>query len=89
MKKQQSKIEDVLTTIIAFCLSFIIVAAIWIVKKIVWPVLRFCARASWNGIRHLLAKSKVVKPSKPAAHLPTPDIFKGAPNLARARQVRF
>lgn len=89
MKKQPSKIEDVITTIIAFALSFVIVAAIWAVRSVAWPILRFCARAMVNGIRRLLTKTKVTKPAKAAKELPTPDCFKGAPNLAPAKQVRF
>lgn len=89
MKKQPSKIEGALTTIIAFLLSFVITAAIWIVRFVVWPILRFCATALWNGVRRLLTKTKVVKAAPATKQLPTPDCFKGAPNLAPARQVRF
>lgn len=89
MKKQPSKIEDVITTVIAFFLSFVITTAIWALRHVVWPVLRLCARAMLNGLRRLLTRTKVLKAPKAVNELPTPEIFKGAPNLARARQVRF
>lgn len=89
MKKQPSKIENATTSILAFILSFAICALIWIARKIVWPVLRFCAKAAWKGVRSMLAKSKIVKPSKPPVQLPIPDIFKGEPNLGPARSFDF
>lgn len=89
MKKQPSKLEDFITTAIAFFLSFAITAAIWLVRFVAWPLLRWCVRATWKGMRRLLAKMKVVKAPKAVNQLPTPAIFKDAPNLAPARQVRF
>jgi hypothetical protein len=89
MKQQPGFVANTSAIIIAFFLSLAILVTKEIVKKIVWPLLRFVAKVAWKGIRKLVAKSKVEKTSKPTAQLPTPDVFKGAPNLARARQVRF
>lgn len=86
MKKQPGKIENSITAIVSFLVALPICAAIWISMKIVWPVLRFCAKAALHQLRKTMAKSNVVKPT---SQLPTPAIFKGAPNLAKARSVRF
>lgn len=87
MKKPASTLEQRYASVLSFVIALPICAAIWIVMKIVWPILRFCAKLAWKRIVKALSKSKVVKPSKRA--LPTPDIFKGAPNLAPAKSVRF
>jgi ABC-type spermidine/putrescine transport system permease subunit II len=87
MKKQPGNIEQIYSSVVSFFLALPICAAIWISMKIVWPILRFCAKFAWKQIGKALSKSKVVKP--PKATLPTPEIFKNAPNLARAKSVRF
>jgi len=87
MKKQPSNIEQRYSSIVSFCIAWPLCAVIWVSMKVVWPILRFCAKLAWKQIVKALSKSKVVKPPKPT--LPTPEIFKDAPNLARARQVRF
>jgi hypothetical protein len=87
MKKQSSNIEQRYASVLSFVLALPLCALIWVSMKIVWPILRFCAKLALKLIVRALSKSKVVKP--PKATLPTPDIFKGAPNLAPAKQVRF
>lgn len=87
MKKQSSNIEQRYASVLSFVLAIPICVVIWVSMKIVWPILRFCAKLAMKLVLRALSKSKVVKPPKPA--LPTPDIFKGAPNLAPAKQVRF
>jgi len=87
MKKQSSNIEQRYTSIVSFIIALPICALIWISMKVVWPVLRFFAKLAWKKIVKALSKSKVEKPLKPT--LRTPEIFKNAPNLARAKQLRF
>ncbi|MFC5550253.1 hypothetical protein [Massilia aerilata] len=87
MKKPASNIEQRYSSILSFVLALPLCAVIWISMKIVWPILRFCAKLAWKQIVKALSKSKVVKP--PKATLYTPDCFKGAPNLAPAKSVRF
>lgn len=94
MKQQQSGfITGIVTSIVAWAITIGILLVTESFKKIVWPLACFIAKLAWKGLRHLVAKlskkSAVAKPSKPSAQLPTPDIFKNAPNLAPARQVRF
>jgi hypothetical protein len=87
MKKQSSNIEQRYTSIVSFVIALPICALIWVSMKVVWPILRFFAKLAWKQIVKALSKSKVAKPLTPT--LRTPEIFKNAPNLARAKQVRF
>jgi hypothetical protein len=87
MKKQPSNIEQRYTSVVSFVVALPICAVIWVSMKVVWPILRFCAKLAWKQIVKALSKSKVVKPANPT--LPTPEIFKDAPNLAPAKSVRF
>lgn len=86
MKKQPSNLEQCYTSVLSFLLALPICAVIWVSMKIVWPILRFCAKAALKQLRKALTRTKVVKP---VAQLPTPEIFKGAPNLAPAKSIRF
>jgi hypothetical protein len=87
MKKEASTIEQRYSSVVSFIVALPLCALIWIALKIVWPILRFCAKLIWKQVFKALSKSKVVKPAKPTLY--TPPVFKDAPNLARAKQVRF
>jgi hypothetical protein len=87
MKKPPSIIEKGITGIVSIVLGLIVCAVVWISMRVVWPILRFSAKFAWKHTCKALTKSKVVKPAAPK--LQTPDIFKNAPNLARAKPVRF
>lgn len=87
MKKQPSNIEQRYTSVVSFLVALPICAVIWVSMKIVWPILRFCAKFVWKQLCKTLSKSKVAKPLKKP--LFTPEIFKNAPNLAPAKTIRF
>lgn len=87
MKKEVSTIEQRYSSVVSFIVALPLCALIWIALKIVWPILRFCAKLIWKQVIKALSKSQVVKPAKPTLY--TPPVFKDAPNLARAKQVRF
>jgi len=87
MKKQTSNFEQRYATILSFVLALPLCALIWISMRILWPTLRFCAKLAWKVLLRILSKAKLVKPPKQI--LPTPDVFKDSPNLARAKQVRY
>jgi hypothetical protein len=91
--EKNSKIEAVITTVLSAGFAAVMIAVIVLLRSVVWPILRFCGRAALNGLksggRAALANTPSVKKAKVQASLPTPDVFKGAPNLAPARQVRF
>lgn len=93
MKNQPNMIEEAVTTLIALPFSAFIVVAVFVLRSVVWPILRFCGKAAQKGLKLALVKAQEstpsVKKAKVQASLPTPDIFKNAPNLAPARQVRF
>ena len=87
MKQQPGIIENSFVSVVAFVVALPLCAFIWVTRKIVWPILRFCAKFAWKKLRETMVKSKVVKPPEPT--LFTPEIFKDAPNLAPAKQVRY
>jgi hypothetical protein len=90
---QPGKIEAFLTTAIAAFVAAIVVAATVLLRSVVWPILRFCGQMALNGLKRggsaALAKVPSVEKAKTRASLPTPEVFKGAPNLAPAKQIRF
>jgi hypothetical protein len=95
MKQQQSGlITGIVTSLVAWAITIGVLVVTESFKKIVWPLACFIAKLAWKGLRHIVSKllskkSPVAKSSKPSPQLPTPDIFKNAPNLAPAKDVRF
>lgn len=90
---QTGKIEAFLTTAIAAFFAMIVVAVTVLLRSVVWPVLRLCGRAALNGLKRggsaALAQVPSIKKAKVRTSLPTPEVFKGASNLAPAKQIRF
>lgn len=86
MKKQSKTSTNPYTHIVSFLVALPICAVIWILVKIVWPTLLFSAKVAFKLVRAGLTRSTFAKHT---TQLPTPDIFKNAPNLARAKSVRF
>lgn len=87
--KKHSAFEKVAEVVIGFILASFIVLFVMVVREVVWPVLKFFGKASFKMFLHVLAKARVVKVKSSASTLPTPDIFKGSTNLAKAKQVRL
>lgn len=86
MKKQSTTSTSPYTNVVSFLVAIPICTIIWILVKIFWPTLLFSAKVAFKLLRKGLTRSKFAKRS---TQLPTPDIFKNAPNLARAKSVRF
>jgi hypothetical protein len=89
MNKKSNPIEEALTTAIAFCFASILVFATVLATKVLWPTLRFVAKQAWALIRKACNASKDVSRGAKTNELPTPKIFKGALNLAPAKQMHF
>ena len=87
MKKQPGTIEQRYVSVVSFLVALPLCAIVWIAMKIVWPILRVCAKLVWKHIRIAMLDAKVIKPPKLTLH--TPEVFKGAPNLGPAKHVRF
>lgn len=82
-KKELTWFDHAIGTIISFPIVAAIHILVPIALRLIWPALR--------GMRNLVTtKSSVARPlvSK-ENNLPTPDIFKGMPNLARAKDIKF
>lgn len=98
MKLPSNKIESPYVYIVSFIVALPICAVIWSTKKIVWPLMRFftnkilwplmcyIAKALVQKIKKYMTKTEDTEPTK---QLPTPEIFKDAPNLGRAREIQL
>jgi len=88
--KKEYKSDD--SDIFTFFMSVIFAALLMLVGvalvKVIWPIVRFIAVKAFEQIKKRLNRAKVEKTEEIEA-LPTPDIFKGAKNLARARDLTF
>lgn len=95
MKKNQD--NDILT----FTLGLLF-AAVWVIgglilTKAIWPILKWIAKKAWDKLRGKRRPAQEteeedapeIEPLFKGNDLPTPDIFKGMPNLARARDLKF
>lgn len=98
MKLPSNNIQSPYVYIVSFIVALPICAVIWTTKKIVWPLMRFftnkivwplmciIAMAVVKRINKYMTKSEVTEKTK---QLPTPEIFKDAPNLGRAREIQL
>lgn len=86
MKKNEH--EDIFTWLVGLAIgaALTLVAVTWL--KVIWPSIRYIAVKSFQMLMKRLSRSKVTE-VKEIEELPTPDIFKGAANLARARQMTY
>lgn len=81
--------ERVVSSALAFLIGGAIILVAAVVIKGLWPVVRFIATKAWALVRRKRG-AKVAAPfSSRKNALPTPDIFKGAPNLAPAKQLKL
>lgn len=56
-------------------------------KEIIIPLIVWVAKQVWKQARKLFSKKPPKEAPKFISELSTPDIFKGSPNLAPARQM--
>lgn len=89
MKNQPGKIEGFLTTVLAFVFAFGLVALVTVARGVLWPLLKFIAKLAFKGIKKFFIAIRMKKKTKKVSELPTPDIFKGAQNLAPAKEVQL
>lgn len=86
MKKEDH--EDIFTWLVGLAIgaTLTLVAVTWL--KLIWPSIRYIAVKAFQLLMKRLGRAKVEE-VKETEELPTPDIFKGAKNLARARQMTY
>lgn len=86
-------IEAAITTILGAAIAAIVIAVYFVLRSVLLPILRYFGRVALSGVKKggqvAMANVPAVKQAKVKASLPTPDVFKGATNLAPAKQVRF
>lgn len=92
MKTQPTFTETVIGGLIAFVTLTIHMLCAHVAK----PVVLFSGRMLWKGVKKggqaswaKLTKLTKRKAKPVPAEMPTPDIFKGMPNLAPAKEMRF
>lgn len=86
---RDQKYDDFLTFLLAVIMAAAIVTAGWILKKVLWPSICYISKKIWAFVCKQYNKPKVVKEKAQAIELPTPEIFKGATNLAPAKEYRI
>ena len=98
MKKPSKKLENSYISIVAYLVAFPLCAVIWITKKIVWPLMCFFTKnIIWAllcfvtkvVVKQILKRLTKKEAGMTKAILPTPEIFKDAPNLGRAREIQL
>ncbi|WP_058048769.1 hypothetical protein [Janthinobacterium sp. Ant5-2-1] len=98
MKLPSNKIESPYVYIVSFIVALPICAVIWSTKKVVWPLMRiFTNKILWPLMRYIAIdlvrniKNYITKTeeTEQTEQLPTPEIFKDAPNLGRAREIQL
>lgn len=75
--------DHLLGSLIAFPVNAVIYVTLALTMKVMWPVLR----SIWTMVTGKVSAARPVVSKK--NNLPTPDIFKDAPNLAPAKQLRL
>lgn len=87
MNKDQ-KHDCIFTFLLSVAAAAVLITAGVILQKLLWPAICYLSKKMWAFVCKQYNKPKVVK-EKAQAELPTPDIFKGATNLAPAKQYRI
>jgi hypothetical protein len=86
MKKDNQ--SDPMVYILQVLVAAVLLIFAVLASKVIWPLTQYLAKKSWTMLKNRLVRTKVVQEKK-VEELPTPDIFKGAQNLARAREMSF
>lgn len=89
MNKNSNWVEEAITTSFAFFFAAAILCVGLLLKKVLVPVVRFILTKTWSLVRTQFGKLFAKRPKVQSSSLPTPDIFKGATNLAPAKQLKF
>lgn len=89
MNKNLTWFDHAISSTLAFVVSAVIIVITAIALKLIWPIARFVVTTALTLVRTQI-KMPSRRPAVPKMNnLPTPDIFKGAPNLAPAKQLKL
>ncbi|ONN63813.1 hypothetical protein [Herbaspirillum sp. VT-16-41] len=84
-----TKNSDIATTLVSSIFAAGIVTVLLLVGKVLWPLFRFILKKVWSTLMKVVKRKSTKDAAAPEPELPTPDIFKGAQNLARAKSLEF
>lgn len=84
-----TKNSDIATTLVSSIFAAGIVTVLLLVGKVLWPLFRFILKKVWSTLMKVVNRKSTKDAEAPEPELPTPDIFKGAQNLARAKSLEF
>lgn len=91
MQQQKKKQGDIFDDLMALILAIIPMLGILFCRFVLFPLLKWAGKNAWAAVKKQYNKprTKKQKEAKQAETLPTPDIFKGAPNLAPMKPFKF
>lgn len=91
MQNKEIRGRDPITFLIACLLATLSISTHILLVRVLLPFIKWGAKKTWNLIRSKFGKaaSNSKKADTPSIELPTPDIFKGAPNLAPMKQFKL
>jgi hypothetical protein len=85
--------SGIVSTMIGAVIAFFCLTVFMSVKYVIVPILRFAVRMILKGMQKggsaIWAKINAPKTKPAVRELPTPDVFKGMPNLAQAKELRL
>lgn len=89
--QQQKKNGDIVDFLMAGIIAIVPMIAILACRFVVFPLLKWGGRKLWQTIKKQHAKPRTQKQKEAALapSLPTPEIFKGAENLAPMKQFQL
>lgn len=88
-KNKPHWLEDAITTAIAAIPAAFVFFFMVLIGKVLWPCVKWSAAKVLALLRNKAGKAPTAQVVSKQKELPTPDIFKGASNLAPAKQLKF
>jgi len=92
--KKRNEHSDIATFLIGASLAAIVIICGILLKRVLWPIVKWLAKKAWARITRKSAKpapqaKQVENTSKPSNGLPIPDVFKDCDNLAPLREFKW
>jgi len=91
MQQQKKNDGDIFDFGIALILAIVPMLAILACRFVLFPLAKWGGKKIWIAVKKHYAKPRTKKQKEAAVTptLPTPDIFKGAPNLAPMKEFKL
>lgn len=91
MQQRKKQDGDIIDFIVSLIIAIVPMLAILFSRFVLIPLIKWGGKKIWNALKARLAKPRTKKQKEAAVTqtLPTPDIFKDAPNLAPMKDFRL